>query len=80
MGILFQHKLEEGEYLVSSSITTDYGVGETLEEAVNDFLQMLAGDYEFLVFNKDSLAPRLLKELDKMTSFFSGEELLSREE
>jgi len=74
MRSLFQHSFEKNEYLVSSSITTDYGVGETLEEAVLDFLQMLAGDYEFLVYNKDTLAPRLLKDLEKMTSFFSGEE------
>jgi len=60
------------QYIVTSQASLTYGVGETQEEAIADYLSTLADDYAWLVNNKDRLSPRLTKELENITKFFGG--------
>ncbi len=63
---------DEGECLVTSWLNTwlidTYGVGETEEEAIANFLSSLAFDYRWLLENEDKLAARLALQLNSLKS------------
>jgi len=73
-GLCLRHPIEivvqwdEEQCLVTTSQIDTYGAGETEHEAIADFLSSLAFDYTWLLENKETLAPRLAKQLDTLKS------------
>ena len=69
--ILNVEPTEEGLWLASNPRIYTYGSGETSEEAVSDFLNMLSDLYQELLDSEEVLAPHLKQELDYLKTLIT---------
>lgn len=62
---------EEGEYIVSYDAFDTYGVGDTPQEAAEDFISMLIDLYEELDSDEDVLSSYFQTQLERLRQILS---------
>ena len=69
--ILTVEETEDGQTVVADELLSSYGVGDTVEEAVDEFLEMLFDYYSELHQSRDELSRFLLRQL-RVLEYFLG--------
>jgi len=62
---------EAGQFVVNTTLVDTYGVGETRNAAIEDFLTSLALDYHWLQEERITLSPHLTKTLNELETILS---------
>jgi len=61
----------DGTNIATDDFSSTYGAGETGFAAIHDYQQSLAESFEILVEDRESLAPNLRNELDRLMAYVS---------